>query len=81
MARCVIDWTKTKAAPSGVVNIFLNVKGRQPTGIVEPGDEYEQVRCDIIHALMAYRDPDAGYCPFTMALRREDAEAFGEHVG
>jgi predicted AlkP superfamily phosphohydrolase/phosphomutase len=69
-----IDWTKTKAAPLGVVNIFVNLKGREPTGIVEPGEEYEQVRRDIIHALYEYRHPETGYCPFTLAVRREDAE-------
>jgi len=79
-----IDWTKTKAAGQGVVNIFVNVKGREPTGIVAPGEEYEQVRRQIIDACMAYRDPEAGYCPFVLALRREDAEAvnmWGELVG
>jgi len=79
-----IDWTRTKAASQGVVNIFINLKGREPTGIVEPGEEYEQVRRQIIDALMAYRAPDAGYCPFVMVLRREDAEAvnmWGELVG
>lgn len=78
-----IDWTKTKAAPVGVVNIYVNLKGREPTGIVDPAD-YEQVRREIIHALYGYRDPKAGYCPFTLALRREDAEAvnmWGELVG
>jgi predicted AlkP superfamily phosphohydrolase/phosphomutase len=82
--RREIDWTKTKAAPLGVVNIYVNLKGREPTGIVEPGDEYEQVRRDIIHALTSYRDPKAGYCPFNLAVRREDAEAvnmWGELVG
>ena len=68
-----IDWTKTKAAPLGVVNIFVNLEG-EPTGIVEPGEEYEQVRRDIIHALYEYRHPETGYCPFTLAVRREDAE-------
>ncbi|MGH2367177.1 MAG: alkaline phosphatase family protein, partial [Chloroflexota bacterium] len=55
-----IDWAKTKAAPVGLVNIYVNLKGREPTGIVEPGAEYEQVRRQIIEALMSYRDPDAG---------------------
>ena len=79
-----IDWTKTKAAGQGVVNIFINLKGREPTGIVEPGEEYEQVRRQIVDALMSYRAPDAGYCPFVFALRREDAEVvnmWGELVG
>jgi predicted AlkP superfamily phosphohydrolase/phosphomutase len=79
-----IDWTRTKAAGQGVVNIFVNLKGREPTGIVEPGEEYELVRRQIVEALMAYRAPDAGYCPFVFALRREDAEVvnmWGELVG
>ena len=78
-----IDWTKTRAAGQGVVNIFVNLKGREPTGIVKP-DQYERVRREIIEALMGYRDPDAGYCPFVFALRREDAEVvnmWGELVG
>ncbi|MBI3973279.1 MAG: alkaline phosphatase family protein [Chloroflexi bacterium] len=79
-----IDWSKTKAAPVGVVNIYVNLKGREPTGIVEPGQEYEQVRRDIIHALYTYREPNAGYCPFNLAVRREDAEVvnmWGDLVG
>ena len=79
----VVDWTRTKAAPVGNVNIYVNLKGREPTGIVEPAD-YEQVRRDIIHALNGYREPGAGYCPFVFALRREDAEVanlWGELVG
>ncbi|HEV2126317.1 MAG TPA: alkaline phosphatase family protein, partial [Chloroflexota bacterium] len=79
-----IDWSRTKAAGQGVVNIFINLKGREPEGIVEPGEAYEQVRRQIIEALMSYRDPEAGYCPFVLALRREDAEAlnmWGELVG
>ena len=81
--RGEIDWGKTKVAGQGVVNLFVNLEGREPTGIVKPQD-YEQVRRETIEALMAYRDPVAGYCPFVFALRREDAEAvnmWGELVG
>jgi predicted AlkP superfamily phosphohydrolase/phosphomutase len=79
-----IDWTKTRAAAQGVVNIIVNLKGREPTGIVEPGAEYEQVRRDVIRALTSAQDPVAGYCPFVFALRREDAEVanmWGDLVG
>jgi predicted AlkP superfamily phosphohydrolase/phosphomutase len=81
--RGEIDWSKTKVAGQGVVNLFVNLEGREPTGIVKPQD-YEQVRRETVEALMAYRDPVAGYCPFVFALRREDAEAvnmWGELVG
>jgi len=72
-----IDWSQTKAIPQRVVHIYLNVKGRDPDGIVEPGEEYEQVRQEVIDALMTYVDPETGKRPFSMVLRREDARPFG----
>ncbi|MBW2062355.1 MAG: alkaline phosphatase family protein [Deltaproteobacteria bacterium] len=72
-----IDWSETKAMPQRAVHIYVNVKGRDPDGIVEPGEEYEQVRQDIIDTLLTYVDPETGKRPFAMALRREDARPFG----
>jgi len=48
-----IDWSRTKAytCPSGVGEIFINLKGREPEGIVEPGEEYEKLRNWIISEL------------------------------
>ncbi|HCK08290.1 MAG TPA: hypothetical protein DHW45_00360 [Candidatus Latescibacteria bacterium] len=68
-----IDWSRTKAANVGLVHIFINLKGRQPGGIVRKSD-YEKVRRDLIAALYDYKDPDTGYRPFALALTREDAE-------
>ena len=68
-----IDWSRTKAANVGLVHIFINLKGRQPGGIVSKSD-YEKVRRDLIAALYDYKDPDTGYRPFALALTREDAE-------
>jgi len=72
-----IDWTQTKAIPQRIIHIYVNVKGRDPDGIVEPGEEYEQVRQEIIDALMTWIEPETGKRPFSMALRREDARPFG----
>jgi len=71
------DWTQTKAVPQRMVHIYLNVKGRDPQGIVEPGEEYERVRQEVIDTLMNYEYPDTGERMFSMALRREDARPFG----
>ena len=68
-----IDWSRTKAANVGLVHIFINLKGRQPGGIVSKSD-YQKVRRDLIAALYDYKDPDTGYRPFALALTREDAE-------
>lgn len=72
-----IDWTQTKAIPQRIVHIYVNVKGRDPDGIVEPGEEYEAVRQEIIDALLTWVEPETGKRPFSMALRREDARPFG----
>jgi predicted AlkP superfamily phosphohydrolase/phosphomutase len=52
-----IDWAKTMAWGSGGYygRLFLNVKGREPQGVIEPGD-YEQVRDRLIDQLEALED-------------------------
>lgn len=79
-----IDWSKTKAVQQRSCYIYVNVKGRDPQGIVEPGEEYEKVRDQIIAALHNYVDPETGKRPVTLALRREDARIiglYGDRVG
>lgn len=36
-----IDWDKTTAFTSSYCHIFINLKGREPHGIVDPADKYE----------------------------------------
>jgi predicted AlkP superfamily phosphohydrolase/phosphomutase len=40
--------------------IYLNVKGREPRGSVEPGAEFEEVRARIAERLLELRDPHNG---------------------
>lgn len=82
--RKAIDWSRTKAVPQRSIHIYVNLRGRDPSGIVEPGDEYEAVREAIVGALMDYRVPETGECPFALALKREDARIlglYGDRVG
>jgi predicted AlkP superfamily phosphohydrolase/phosphomutase len=72
------DWSKTKAITLGECYIYVNLKGRDPEGIVEP-DEYETVRDAVIKALYDYTDPRTGIKPVTLAVRREEARFFGLH--
>jgi len=73
--RLVIDWSRTKAfAPYGWgVQIYVNLKGRDPQGIVEPGKEYEKVCDEIINLLHNVQEPKSKERPVVLALRREDA--------
>jgi len=81
----VCDFGRSRAVlhPHNLVNIFVNMKGRDPDGIVDPA-EYYQTQLEIIDALYAYRDPDSGHCPFSVVLTKDDARLvnlWGERVG
>ena len=71
-----IDWEKTKAVATGTNHIFLNIKGRNPFGIVDPADQYA-LEEEIIDALYAYRDPSTGRRIISLAVRNCDALVFG----
>lgn len=56
-----IAWEQTRAYALGAGgNIFLNVKDREPSGIVEQDAEYKQLRQDLIYDLMNLSDPESG---------------------
>jgi len=67
-----VDWSRSKAYSLGLGGIFINVKGREGHGAVEPGKEYEAVRNEIIARIREYRDPDTGAPVIQGAYRRED---------
>jgi len=71
-----IDWSKTKAVFQRSVYIYVNLKGRDPDGIVEPED-YDRVREEIIRTLYDYTEPKTGRKPVAFALRKEDALILG----
>ena len=78
-----IDWSKTKAMFQRSCHIYVNLKGRDPQGCVDPAD-YEQVRDEVIKALYDYTDPATGRKPIVFALRKEDARFLhfaGDYVG
>jgi len=56
-----VDWSRTLAYSIGHVGqIHVNLKGRAPAGIVEPGAEYEAVRQRVSEALHGLRHPTTG---------------------
>jgi len=59
IAKAPIDWSRTVAWGDGGYygRCFLNVKGREPQGIVEPS-RYEETRDELIAKLEAMTGPD-----------------------
>lgn len=56
-----VDWARTKAyAPVGMGTININLRGREPQGSVEPGEEYQSLKEEIAEKLRCLTDPDTG---------------------
>jgi predicted AlkP superfamily phosphohydrolase/phosphomutase len=67
-----IDWTQTRAYSFGWQGqIYLNLKGREPQGIVEPGEESEQLLDQIIADLSQWIDPEDNRPVVDQIYRRE----------
>lgn len=84
--RQVLDWSRTKVLLGAhpMENLWVNLKGRDLQGIVEPGEEYEKVRSEAIKVLYSLRDPENDQCPISLALRKEEAAfmgQWGDHIG
>lgn len=71
-----IDWEHTKAVATRANHIWINLKGRDKHGIVDPADKYK-VEDEIIDALYAYRDPRTNSRIVSMALRNREAVLVG----
>ena len=76
--RPKLDRSQTLAEQQRAAFIYVNLRGRDPGGIVPPED-YETVRDRIITALRNYREPTTGRNPFAMILRKEDARILGTY--
>ncbi|CAN5699559.1 alkaline phosphatase family protein [soil metagenome] len=72
-AHASIDWSKTKAfsAPNPQQGIYVNLKGREPNGIVDESD-YESVRDEIIARFSELLDPVDGKPVLDLIHRKED---------
>ena len=73
-----IDWTKTRAVATRGGHIWINLKGRNATGIVDPEDKYE-LEGQIISDLYSYRFPETGKRVISIALRNKDAVLLGAY--
>ena len=71
-----IDWSKTRAFSHGLMQVEINLKGRNPDGIVPPED-YEKLQEEIIDAFYSWKDPDTGKRPIALALKKKDAQIIG----
>ncbi len=74
--RWNVDWARTQVFPRRG-HVWVNLKGRDPQGIVEPA-AYEAVREQAIRALLGIWDEARKTRPILVAVRKEDAVSFGQ---
>jgi predicted AlkP superfamily phosphohydrolase/phosphomutase len=53
-----VDWSQTMAYGLGINGLYLNMKGRERDGIVEPGDQREALLADLAERLEAVVDEE-----------------------
>lgn len=71
-----IDWVNTRAVQQRCNSIYINLKGRDRYGIVDPADKYE-LEEQIITDLYAYKDEKTGHRVISFALHNKDAVLLG----
>ena len=71
-----IDWEKTVAVQNRTNSIYINLKGRDRYGIVDPADKYE-LEEKIITDLYGYKDKRTGKRVVSVALHNKDAVLLG----
>lgn len=71
--RAVVDWSRTKVYSSeNVASLRINLAGREPFGIVQPGQEYEDVRNNLIKELEEIRHPITNEKIIEKVYKREE---------
>lgn len=60
-AKYRLEWSRTKAFCLGAAgDVWINLRGRDPEGIVEPGEDYDRIRREIREAFLSLRDASSG---------------------
>jgi predicted AlkP superfamily phosphohydrolase/phosphomutase len=69
-----VDWSRTKAYALGLGAIYLNLKGREEQGIVDPADA-EQLKARITAAMEGLVDPERRQVAVRRVVTREQIYA------
>jgi len=75
-----VDWSRTSAYAMGLGQVYINLKGREKSGIVAPGAESRQVQNDLANRLMTMTDPNTGERMVDAVYKADDVYS-GEFVG
>jgi predicted AlkP superfamily phosphohydrolase/phosphomutase len=67
-----VDWSHTRAYAMGLGEMYINVKGRESQGIVNPGPEYDALKAELKSRLVTMTDMETMEHPVRRVLSREE---------
>ncbi len=67
-----VDWRRTRAYALGLAGVFLNLRGREARGVVEPGEETRALKRELMAAWEGLRDEERGAVGVNAAFDAED---------
>ena len=68
-----VNWSQSKVYSMGNFGqLYVNLKGREPRGIVSPGAEYEDLINDLSERLKALKDPTTNEPVIDRIIRKEE---------
>ncbi|HEX9500238.1 MAG TPA: alkaline phosphatase family protein, partial [Thermoanaerobaculia bacterium] len=68
-----VDWSKTRAYAMGLGEMYINLRGRESQGIVQPGAEYDALKAELKQRLVTMVDVENGEHPVRRVIAREEA--------
>ena len=74
-----VDWSRTTAYSIGYIGeVHINLRGREPQGIVNPGEEYERVRDSVVNRLRELKLKDGA--PLVEHIWKKEEIYRGAHL-
>jgi len=70
-----VDWSRTKAYGLGLGGLYINQKGREAQGIVEPGEETQRLKAELTAKLKGLKDDAEGDIAIIKLYDRDDIPA------
>ncbi len=67
-----VDWSRTRAYGLGLNGLYLNLRGRERNGIVEPGAQADALLTEIKQKLLQVRDPNNNAVAITRVDRASE---------
>ena len=67
-----VDWSRTRAYAFGLSGLYVNLRGRERDGLVEPGPEHARLLDTLEQDLLAMVDPRTGANPVSLVYRTAD---------